>query len=70
MVEFCTVCGTSLPKGDLTIRQGRAYTSPDYVCPSCGKLANPNAATKAVELFPEPNPERDIVIKSGKAITE
>ena len=30
MVEFCTVCGTSLPKGDLTVKGGKVFTSHDY----------------------------------------
>ena len=44
MVEFWTICGTSLPKGDLTVKAGRLFTSHDYTCPSCGKLANPAKA--------------------------
>ena len=27
MVEFCTICGTSLPKGDLTVKGGDIFTS-------------------------------------------
>ena len=42
MVEFCTICGTSLPKGDLTVKGGSIFTSHDYNCPSCGKTANPS----------------------------
>ena len=64
MVEFCTGCGTSLPKGDLTFQKGKMYTSPDYNCPSCGNLANPGSGEKA-EL-PEPEAERDLVIKKGE----
>ena len=41
MVEFCTLCGTSLPEGDLTIHGGRVFTSPDYPCPHCGGPASP-----------------------------
>lgn len=70
MVEFCTACGTSLPKGDLTIRKGKLFTSPDYVCPSCCKPANPNAEPKQKPEAPEPDPETDIVIRKGKASTE
>ena len=42
MVEFCTACGTSLPKGDLTVKGGQIFTSHDYDCPSCHKTANPD----------------------------
>ncbi len=68
MVEFCTSCGTSLPKGDLTIKKGKLFTSGDYTCPSCRKLANPNAEPHAHEV--EPEGDKDIVIKKGKASKE
>lgn len=64
MVEFCTVCGTSLPKGDLTVKQGKIFTSHDYDCPSCGKSANP--AKEAPPETPEPSAERDLIFKKGK----
>ncbi len=63
MVEFCTVCGTSLPKGDLTIRKGQVFTSPDYKCPSCGQTANPSGEPAA---SPEASVERDLRFKSGE----
>lgn len=62
MVEFCTVCGTSLPKGDLTIRDGKFFTSPDYMCPSCGQLANPSGEEEAES---EISTEQDIVFRQG-----
>lgn len=62
MVEFCTVCGTSLPKGDVTIREGKLFTSPDYSCPSCGKPANPAKDVRGEE---EPSPDKDLVFKKG-----
>ncbi len=62
MVEFCTACGTSLPKGDLTIREGKLYTSFDYTCPNCGQSANPAPAEPSPT---EPSPEQDIVIRQG-----
>ena len=63
MVEFCTVCGTSLPKGDLTVRSGYIFTSHDYECPSCHKPANPDKAHTHEK--PEAAPERDLVFKKG-----
>ncbi len=68
MVEFCTSCGTSLPKGDLTIRGGELFTSHDYNCPSCGKIANPGPA--AQDGPPEAQPERDLVFKKGAVKSE
>ena len=64
MVEFCTACGTSLPKGDLTFEAGKVFTSHDYNCPSCNKVANP-AKDGGAEL-PEPEQEKDLVIKDGE----
>ena len=64
MVEFCTGCGTSLPKGDLTFLKGKMFTSSDYDCPSCGNQANP-AKEKGAET-PEPAPEQDLVFKKGE----
>jgi uncharacterized Zn finger protein (UPF0148 family) len=69
MVEFCTSCGTSLPKGDLTVKSGKIFTSHDYDCPSCGKTANPakeNASGEAVD----PDPDREIVFKKGTVTSE
>jgi hypothetical protein len=65
MVEFCTVCGTSLPKGDLSFKGGKMFTSHDYPCPSCGKIANPGHSHEN-DAAPEPSPERDIVFKKGQ----
>ena len=62
MVEFCTACGTSLPKGDLTFKGGELFTSRDFSCPSCGDLANPSGDPET----PEPSAEKDLVIKKGK----
>ena len=62
MVEFCTACGTSLPKGDLTFKGGELFTSRDFTCPDCGDLANPS--TEAAT--PVPTAEKDVVIKKGK----
>jgi hypothetical protein len=63
MVEFCTVCGTSLPKGDLTVKGGKVFTSHDYDCPSCHKVANPDKSEGAGSS--EPSPEQDLVFKKG-----
>jgi hypothetical protein len=68
MVEFCTVCGTSLPKGDLTVRGGFIFTSHDYDCPSCHKPANPEKSHAAEK--PEASPERDLVFKKGHVKSE
>jgi hypothetical protein len=67
MVEFCTVCGTSLPKGDLTVRGGRLYTSHDYDCPSCRQRANP-APEAAAE--PEAQADRDLLFRGGEVRSE
>lgn len=67
-VEFCTNCKESLPRGDLTFKSGRAYTSHDYVCPSCGKLANPSSEPPTAH--PDPEPNRDLVIHDGEARIE
>ena len=67
MVEFCTVCGTSLPKGDLTIKGGKLFTSHDYDCPSCGKTANPGPAeTPAAEA----EPDHDLIFRKGEVKSE
>jgi len=63
MVEFCTVCGTSLPKGDLTVKGGKVFTSHDYDCPSCHKPANPDKVGESEQ--PEAEYERDLVFKKG-----
>ena len=68
MVEFCTVCGTSLPKGDLTIKGGRIFTSHDYSCPSCQQAANPSK--EPPEAAPEAAPDRDLVFKKGTVKAE
>jgi hypothetical protein len=68
MVEFCTVCGTSLPKGDLTVKGGKVFTSHDYDCPSCHKAANPDKAASSEK--PEAAPERDLVFKKGVVKSE
>jgi hypothetical protein len=68
MVEFCTVCGTSLPKGDLTVRGGVIFTSHDYDCPSCHKPANPEKSPLPEK--PEASPEHDLVFKKGHVKSE
>jgi hypothetical protein len=40
MVAFCVKCGASLPRRDITIAEGREYTSPDYTCPTCREPAS------------------------------
>lgn len=68
MVEFCTVCGTSLPKGDLTVRGGYIFTSHDYDCPSCHKPANPDRSPEPGQS--EPSAEQDVVFKKGHVRSE
>jgi hypothetical protein len=63
MVEFCTICGTSLPKGDLTVKGGKVFTSHDYDCPSCHKTANPDKSPAASAA--EASTERDLIFKKG-----
>ena len=68
MVEFCTVCGTSLPKGDLTIKGGKIFTSHDYDCPSCQQAANPSKESETAS--PEAAADRDLVFKKGSVKAE
>ena len=68
MVEFCTTCGTSLPKGDLTVRDGSVYTSHDYTCPSCGKTANPSETEDAAQG--EITPDSDLVFRKGDVTSD
>ena len=64
MVAFCVKCGASLPKRDITIAEGREYTSPDYTCPTCHEPAS--------EVVEEKDPsdliqgEAEFRIASGK----
>ena len=67
MVEFCTVCGTSLPKGDLTVKGGSIFTSHDYTCPSCHKPANP---AKPHDHDVEADPDKDLIFKKGTVQSE
>jgi hypothetical protein len=46
MVAFCVKCGASLPRRDITIAEGREYTSPDYTCPTCKEPASEVADEK------------------------
>jgi hypothetical protein len=68
MVEFCTLCGTSLPKGDLSFKGGKIFTSHDYNCPSCHQTANP--LKDAGSASPEPELDRDLVFKKGSIKAE
>ena len=68
MVEFCTTCGTSLPKGDLTVKAGAVFTSHDYTCPSCGKPANPEKPHDHEDV--EAESDRDLVFKKGSVKSE
>lgn len=68
MVEFCHQCGGSLAQGDLTFWMGEMFTSADYLCPFCGKHANPETPKPDLSV-PEPAPESDLVFKKGKAET-
>lgn len=68
MVEFCNSCGTSLPKGDLTIRNGAAFTSHDFHCPVCKQIAN--AGKETAPTAPEASGDADLVIRDGDAKSE
>ncbi len=67
MVEFCTLCGTSLPEGDLTIRDGRVFTSADYRCPHCGGPASPE---KPEEPDPTAAGGDSFLIRGGQVLPE
>ena len=69
MVEFCAGCRASLPKADLTVKQGKIFCSPDYVCPYCSRPANPAGAEPAKPEI-EPVAGKDIVIRRGEARLE
>jgi hypothetical protein len=67
MVEFCRTCGGSLARGDLTFWMGEIFTSPDYLCPFCGRHANPDAP-KVEPAAPEaPDAGSDLVFKEGRS---
>ena len=68
MVEFCTTCGTSLPKGDLTVKDGSVYTSHDYSCPSCGKTANPSKTAEPSDA--EISADSDLVFRKGEVSSD
>ena len=68
MVEFCTTCGTSLPKGDLTVKDGSVYTSHDYSCPSCGKTANPSKTSEGSDS--EISADSDLVFRKGEVSSD
>ena len=40
MVAFCVKCGASMPWRDITVHDGREYTSPGYACPTCHEPAS------------------------------
>jgi hypothetical protein len=67
MVEFCTVCGTSLPKGDLTVKGGKMFTSHDYSCPSCNQPANPEKGSVSA---PEASSDKDLIFRKGSVKSE
>ncbi len=59
-VEFCKHCGASLPRGDITIKDGEQIPSPDYECPKCNHLAGNIQAPNI-----EPNEDKDIIVSDG-----
>lgn len=67
MVVFCVRCDTSLPLADVTIKSGKEYTSPDYLCPMCHQpAAEPVADEKEDDLGVDEH--TDLVVKEGKAV--
>ena len=70
MVEFCQQCGGSLARGDLTFWMGEMFTSPDYLCPFCGKTAHPDAPKVERPQPPMPEEGADLVIRKGKAVSK
>jgi hypothetical protein len=47
----------------VTIKDGAAYTSHDFICPSCGKPANPAEESGEVDLDAD---DVNIEIRSGQ----
>jgi len=43
------------------------FTSPDYLCPFCGKLAHPDSPKVERPKPPIPEDGADLVIRRGKA---
>ena len=70
MVEFCRQCGGSLARGDLTFWMGEMFTSGDYLCPFCGRAANPETPKHEHPAPEPPAPETDLVFRKGKAETQ
>lgn len=68
MVEFCRSCKGSLPRADLTVKEGATYTSHDYVCPQCGRLANP--PPNPSRTIHEPSRDYDVLIQNGETHRE
>ena len=66
MIEFCRACKVSLPKSDLTIKDGKVFASHDYICPECGKLANPSGNSVGLE----PDENVDVIVKDGRINVE
>ena len=64
-IEFCVHCSVSISKGDVTIKKGKTFTSHDYACPSCGKLANPSKELQ--KPMPDPQQGKDLIIKDGNS---
>ena len=64
MVEFCCSCGGSLPKGDLTFKEGKGFTSHDYICPACNNFANPAEMPGLADA--EAGEDKDLVIRNGE----
>lgn len=69
MVEFCRQCGGSLARGDLTFWMGEMFTSGDYLCPFCGKSANPDAPKHEHPVQEPPAPDTELVFRKGKVET-
>ena len=67
MVEFCRQCEGSLAQGDLSFWMGEMFTSGDYLCPLCGRIANPDAPKKERPEPSLPDAESDLVFRRGKA---
>lgn len=68
MVEFCTICGASIPYRDIDVVEGEEFTSPDYVCPTCGSFSAGNPGGPPMDA--EPDEYRDVVIRDGKEYVE
>ena len=66
-IEFCSSCNVSISKADMTIKDGDKFVSHDFLCPNCGKPANPDKQNSDGKKLLEASEENDLIIKEGNA---